>query len=155
MLRQLERRPGPVSLIGHSRGGMLCWAIATRLQERAAHLILVGSPAPAVVAMMREYSAAPTSVAASAVAAAGARALRLLDPDCTVPACGCPYTDDLRRPLHPATRVLSIASRDDPIVPFGACRTPVGETVEVRGSHGGLVVNASVLRPIAQFLAAP
>src|SRR5262245_5869745 len=53
--RSLQRRltePGPIALIGHSRGGMLCWALASRLQARASHLLLVGSPAPAVVAMM-------------------------------------------------------------------------------------------------------
>src|SRR5690349_19842821 len=48
--RVVDRHPGPVAIIGHSRGGMLAWAIASRLQERASHLLLLGSPAPAVVA---------------------------------------------------------------------------------------------------------
>ena len=55
--------------------------------------------------MLEAATYAPSTVATSSVAAAGARALKLMDPDCTVPACGCPYTDDLRRPLNPATRV--------------------------------------------------
>ena len=152
--RSMERKPGPIALIGHSRGGMLSWAIASRLQERVSHLVLVGSPAPAVVAMMRQSISKPISgVATSTVAAAGQRALRLMDPDCTVPACGCPYTDDIRRPLHPTTRVLSLFSREDPIVPPGACRVWNGENVEVSGSHGGLVANRAVYPHLARFLA--
>src|SRR5262245_42958160 len=42
LARQLDRHPGPVALLGHSRGGMLCWAIASRLQARVSHLGLIG-----------------------------------------------------------------------------------------------------------------
>src|SRR5205823_13159167 len=81
--REMDRRPGPVAIIGHSRGGMLGWAIASRLQEQASHLLLLGSPAPAVVRMMRsDPNATQNPLAASPVAQAGQRALRLLDPDC-------------------------------------------------------------------------
>jgi len=153
--RHLERRPGPLCLVGHSRGGMLAWAIASRLQERASHLVLLGSPAPAVVAMMRRGGdQVPNTVATSSVVAAGARALRMLDPDCSVPSCGCEYTDDLRRPLHPATSVLSICSRDDPIVPPASCTVTAGENVEIGGSHSGLVYNRAVYGHLARFLAA-
>ena len=153
--RQLERTAGPIALIGHSRGGMLCWAMASRLQERASHLVLVGSPAPAVVAMMRQQARfAPSGVSRSAVAAAGARATKLLDPDCNVPECECDYVADLRRPLHPSTQAMSIYSRDDPIVRPAACRIPSGENIEVSGSHGGLAHNREVYPHLARFLAA-
>ena len=155
-LQRRLREPGPICLIGHSRGGMLSWALASRLQQRVSHLVLLGSPASAVVAMMTDAEVlSPSTVARSSVADAGARALKLLDPDCRVPACGCPYTDDLRRPLHPATNVMSIFSRDDPIVRPDACRLPAGHNVEIGGTHGGLVYNRAALRPLAQFLATP
>ncbi len=154
MQRQLERRSGPIALIGHSRGGMLSWSIASRLQERVSHFALLGSPAPAVVELMKANLAqAPATIARHAVAEAGARALKMMDPDCTVPACGCPYTEDLRRPLSPATRVLSISSRDDQIVRPQACRVTNGENVEVRGTHSGLVYNRAVYRHLGRFLA--
>jgi pimeloyl-ACP methyl ester carboxylesterase len=155
-LRQsIDRHPGPVAIIGHSRGGMLGWAIASRLQELASHLVLLGSPAPAVVTMMRVAPASSQRpFAASPVAAAGQRALRLLDPDCNVPACGCPYTTDLRRELSTATRVLSIHSRDDQIVPSRATEVTIGRNVEVGGTHSGLVYNRAVYPLIGQFLAA-
>jgi len=154
--KQVRQTSGPVALIGHSRGGMLCWALASRLQERASHLALLGSPAPAVVVMMREQgSMQPASVAHNAVSAAGARATKLFDPDCDVPACGCDYTKDLARPLHAATRLLSVYSRDDPIVRPAACRLWSGENVEVGGSHGGLAHNRDVYTHLARFLATP
>jgi pimeloyl-ACP methyl ester carboxylesterase len=151
--RVVDREPGPVAIIGHSRGGMLGWAIASRLQERASHLVLLGSPAPAVVAMMRSSAGTtPTRVAAGSVAQAGQRALRLLDPDCTVPACGCSYVEDLRRDLSPATKVLSIRSRDDQIVPPGASEVRRGNNAVVGGTHSGLVYNRAVYPVLADFL---
>jgi triacylglycerol lipase len=150
-----SRSTRPVVLVGHSRGGMLCWALASRLQDRVSHLVLLGSPAPAVVAMFRSERSVPiASMARSGVARAGARALALLDPDCTVPACGCAYVDDLRRPLHPGTQVLAVRSREDRIVPPEACVVRAGENVEVGGTHSGLVYNRAVYPHLARFLAA-
>jgi pimeloyl-ACP methyl ester carboxylesterase len=152
--RQMKRTPGPVAIIGHSRGGMLGWAIASRLQADASHLLLLGSPAPAAVAMMRAGgSYIPAGMAASPVAAAGRRSLQLLDPDCNVPDCGCAYVEDIRRDLSPATRVMSIHSREDQIVPVDACRVPGGHNLEVDGTHSGLVYNAAVYPHVARFLA--
>ncbi len=152
---RMARRAGPVALIGHSRGGMLAWALASRLQAEASHLILLGSPAGAVVEMLRSDPAAdPASIpAASFVVDAGRRAMRLLDPDCDFPTCGCQYPDDLRRPLSPATRMLSIYSRDDRIVPPSACPVPGARNVEVGGTHSGLAYNRAVYPEVATFLA--
>ena len=153
--RSMQRHPGPVAIVGHSRGGMLGWAIASRLQQQASHLVLLGSPAPAVVAMMRmdPRGGQLTGVGASGVVEAGQRALRLLDPKCTVPACGCPYTADLRGDLSPATRVLSVHSEDDRVVPPRASAVRHGQNVSVRGSHSGLVYNRDVYPVIGRFLA--
>lgn len=143
-----------VALIGHSRGGMLSWALASRLGERASHLILAGSPAPAVVAMMQEgTSYAPGDVAHRNVTGAGARALKLLDPHCTVPDCGCPYVEDMRRPLHPSTRVVSFWSEQDEIVQPAACHVPDAENIHVGGTHSGLAHNRRVYPHLGRILA--
>jgi pimeloyl-ACP methyl ester carboxylesterase len=153
--RSVDRHPGRIAVIGHSRGGMLGWAIASRWQDQVSHLVLLGSPAPAVVAMMRATpQPAQMPLAASPVARAGQRALRLFDPDCTVPACGCPYTVDLRRYLSAATRVLSIRSQDDQVVPPRATEVMGGENAVVRGTHSGLAHNRAVYPLIGRFLAA-
>lgn len=154
---QMARHPGPVAIVGHSRGGILGWALASRLQEQVACLALLGSPAGAVVTMLRtdpkaEVRAIP---AASAVVEAGRRATRLLDPHCDFPTCGCPYPEDLLRPLSPQTRVLAVCSRDDGVVSPEACPVPGARNVEVGGTHSGLVYNRAVYPELASFLAAP
>lgn len=158
--RHLATTTGPIALVGHSRGGMLCWAYASRLGPRVSHLALLGSPAPAVAALFHHWQTfapnatfAPMGGTNNAVAAAGQRALQLLDPDCNVPACRCEYVDDVLRPLSPSTKVLSIASRDDPIVPVAASEVHRGENVLVRGSHSGLAHNKAVYAVLARFLA--
>jgi pimeloyl-ACP methyl ester carboxylesterase len=149
---KIEHRPGPVAVIGHSRGGVLARAIAARLGADASHLVLLGSPAGAVVRAMDAHAALAGAPAGAAVQRAGNRARAILDPDCDVPDCGCPFPTDVRRPLHARTRVTSIFSRDDPIVPRAACRIPGARNVEVRGTHSGLAYNVAVYRVIGDAL---
>lgn len=148
--RWLRRQPGPLALIGHSRGGVLARAIASRLQDRASHLILLGSPVGALLSSTpHEPGSEPPAPTARVVVEASARARRFLDPTCNFPDCGCPFPRDLHRPLHPRTRVVSFYSRDDTVVPPTASRLPGARNVEVRGTHSGLVYNHAVYQGIA------
>ena len=142
----------PIALIGHSRGGILAWAVAAALQERVSHLVLLGSPAPAVARAIAASSLSGAGMANEAVQRAGARARQILDPDCDVPACGCPFPRDMQRLLHASTRVVSIFSRDDPVVPPAASRVSGGRNFEVRGTHGGLAYNIGAYKVIATSL---
>jgi len=139
-------------IIGHSRGGILAKAIATRLSERASHLVLLGSP---VGAMMRynwgDARNAPTA-ASRTLGEASSRIRNLLDPDCDAPGCGCAFFADLRAPLNRSTKVVSIYSRDDPIVPAWSCQIPGAENIEVSGTHSGLAFNGAVYRALAEQL---
>ena len=80
--------------------------------------------------------------------------MRWFDPDCTVPECGCEYVQDIARPLSPSTKVLSIISRDDLIVPRRASELPNDQNVIVRGSHSGLAYNKTAYEHLGRFLAA-
>lgn len=155
---KLDRRDRPAALIGHSRGGLLARATAARLQERCSHLILLGSPVGALSWMRvgvgpRRARFAAEAPASEFVMEASAQARRRADPGCDFPNCGCPFPKDVRRALHPDTRVVSIFSRNDPIVPASACRMPDAECIEVGGTHSGLAFNTQVYREIARALA--
>jgi len=150
--RRLSRSERPAVIIGHSRGGILAKAIATRLSERASHLVLLGSP---VGAMMRynwgDARNAPTA-ASRTLGEASSRIRNLLDPDCDAPGCGCAFFADLRAPLNQSTKVVSIYSRDDPIVPAWSCQIPGAENIEVSGTHSGLAFNGAVYGALAEQL---
>jgi pimeloyl-ACP methyl ester carboxylesterase len=158
--RESFRRPGSIAIIGHSRGGILGWTIAARMQDEVSHLALLGSPAQWASQMVGRYTPAEAARAAGgapagpAVQRASDRARAFLDPDCDMPRCGCPFPRDLQRPLHIDTRVTSIYTREDPIVPAAACPVPGAHNVEVGGSHSGLAYNVTALRVIGEALAA-
>jgi pimeloyl-ACP methyl ester carboxylesterase len=142
-----------MAIIGHSRGGMLARALAARMQSDCSHLIHLGSPAAALTRAMDYRAATAGAPAGQAVYRAGLRARQLLDPDCEAPECSCAFLDDVRKPLHPGTRVVSIFSREDPIVPKAAARVPDGRNVEIAGSHSGLAYNVAAYEVIAEELA--
>ncbi|MBT8481283.1 MAG: hypothetical protein HKP36_06815 [Myxococcales bacterium] len=150
-----EVSPGPIALIGHSRGGMLARAIAARLQARASHLLLLGSPVGAVLRMPQRLFDSGTLPPGGprALSNASLRARRVLDPDCRFPACDCSFVRDLRRPLHAGTRVVSIHSREDGVVHPAASVLAGAHNVEVTGSHSGLVYNRAVYRELGAALA--
>jgi pimeloyl-ACP methyl ester carboxylesterase len=150
----LERSIGletPVAIIGHSRGGLLGRTIATRLQERVSHLVLLGSPVGGVT-QWAETSGYSTAPASTRIRHASERVRRVLDPACAGPECGCPFPNDFLRALHPSTKVTSIYSPDDPIVPARACRVPGAHNVPVGGTHVGLAFNRQVYRELSQVL---
>ena len=150
--RRLSRTEKPAVLIGHSRGGILAKAIATRLSERASHLVLLGSPVGAMMRFRWDSISSGPNGASRRLGEASSRVRNLLDPDCDAPDCGCAFVPDLRAPLHRTTKVVSIYSRDDPIVPAWTCQLPAAENVEVSGTHSGLAFNGAVYRALAEQL---
>ncbi len=151
--RRLSRRERPVVIIGHSRGGILAKAIASRLGAKASHLILLGSPVGAMLKFEWGRPGQAPPGPSRTLADASSRARTFLDPDCNAPDCGCPFLPDLRSPLSTQTKVVSIYSREDPIVPAWTCPIPGAQNVEVSGTHTGLAFNREVYRALTQALA--
>jgi pimeloyl-ACP methyl ester carboxylesterase len=158
--QELARRrtihPGTVSVIGHSRGGILGWAIAQRLGPDARHLILLGSPVGALAAAMRS-GAVDTSQARQyanpAIVEASTRVRRVIDPECDFPSCGCPFAQQIAQTLPAYVKVTTIASQSDPIVPAATARIEGARNFVGSGTHSGLVVNKNVYPLIARALA--
>src|SRR6266545_4228685 len=85
--RRLSRTEKPAVLIGHSRGGILAKAIATRLGERASHLALLGSPVGAMMRFRWDSVSGAPSGPSRRLGEASSRVRGLLDPDCEAPDC--------------------------------------------------------------------
>jgi pimeloyl-ACP methyl ester carboxylesterase len=152
--RRLNRTDRPIALIGHSRGGLLAWSIASAMQARVSHLALLGSPLGVFQrALGSGANPSPRTPASAILARASNLARQFLDPACDAPACGCAFISDVQRTLDPATAVLQVISRDDRVVTPEAARVAAGQIVEVEGGHIGLVYSTRVYRTLGDFLA--
>ncbi len=150
--RQSERDDRRIVLIGHSRGGVLARALAARMGSRVSHLVALGSP----IGVASQYVTGGVQQLAhrtmSRVAQASNTARGILDPQCRFPDCGCEFVGNMRGALAAETMVLSIYSREDPIVPPEASIVTGARNVEVTGTHSGLVFNPAVYRELARSL---
>jgi len=127
----------PVTLVGHSRGGMLAAVLAQRQPEIVRQVITLGSP------LNDPFAVSPLTRMAI-------RSLWLRG-GVTGPLTEHPrFQRDLAaRPRVPTT---SMYSRSDAIVDWRACMRDDVRCIEVRGSHIGLAANREVYREIAGLL---
>jgi pimeloyl-ACP methyl ester carboxylesterase len=153
IVRRLNGSDKRIALIGHSRGGVMAWAIASRLQEKVSHVVLLGSPiATFRMSVASGDPGAPAGPIGRMMMRISDELRQLLDPDCSYPNCGCPLVGDVMKPLSPSTLVLSIHGRQDLLVGQLAQTTNDGENMYVNASHVGLVYNSDVYRAIGRFL---
>ena len=142
-LEDLHHRTGArVSLVGHSRGGVLAKVLSHRKPELVEQVITLGSP------LRDPFDVHPLTMA-------GVRAAHMYN----VFRYGHPASVEMRflRDLGAAPRVptTSIYSRSDGVVNWKACLRPDVNAIEVQGSHIGLALNPEVYRILAQLLTAP
>jgi Alpha/beta hydrolase family len=136
MLADLADKPGKVSLIGWSLGGLYARELAKRMPERVRRVITLGTPF------------------AGDMRANNAWRLYELVNDHKVDAP--PIDGDVAEP--PPVPTVSIYSEDEGIIPVAASQNPDLphlENVAVRGSHVGLPWSPAVIRIIADRLARP
>jgi triacylglycerol lipase len=131
-----------VTIVGHSRGGLLAKVIGDRQPELVGRVVTLGSP------LGDPYDIHPLTMASVRIAhalnvlryAQGGRVERAFLQELEAPA---------RVPL------TSIYSRTDGIVHWEACLRQDAQCLEVAGSHLGLGVNAQVYRLLAGILPGP
>jgi triacylglycerol lipase len=131
-----------VSLVGHSRGGLLAKVISQRRPDDVEQVIALGAP-------LADWTdlAAVTHHAVGLVRTANELAFgRRLNPEGR-------FTYDLKLP--PAVPVTSIYTKDDDVVNFRSCLRPDIPAIPVWGTHNGLVVNPEVYRLLGRLLARP
>jgi triacylglycerol lipase len=154
IVRRMQDNQRPIALIGHSRGGIMAWALARQLQERVSHLVLLGSPVASFRASIESGEAgAPAGPVGKMLMQISDELRGLFDPDCRYPNCGCPLVRDVMNDLSPSTSVLSIHGREDLVVGKAAQITNDGENQYVSASHVGMVYNPDVYRALGRFLA--
>jgi len=142
-LLELHRKTGArVSLVGHSRGGVLAKVLAHRKPDLIERLITLGSP------LSDPFDVHPITMA-------GVRAAELFNVvryrhRSTVE---MRFLRDLAAP--PRVPTTSIYSRSDGVINWKACIRPDIDAIEVRGSHVGLALNPEVYRILAHLLATP
>jgi triacylglycerol lipase len=142
-LCELKRRTGArVSLVGHSRGGVLAKVLSHRKPDLVEQVITLGSP------LSDPFDIHPLTMA-------GVRAAHLYN----VFRYGHPASVEERflRDLAAAPRVptTSVYSRSDGVVNWRACLRHDVNAIEVPGSHIGLALNPEVYRILAYLLPAP
>jgi triacylglycerol lipase len=142
-LTELGHKTGArVSLVGHSRGGVLAKVLSHRNPDLVEQVITLGSP------LQDPFDVHPLTMA-------GVRAAHLYN----VVRYGHTATVEQRflRDLMAEPRVptTSIYSRSDGVVNWKACRRADINSIEVKGSHVGLALNPEVYRILAHLLPAP
>ncbi len=155
-----DRYGQPVTIIGHSRGGMFGRVLAVRNPDRVDRVIAMGSP---LVASMEDVHGLVRFQIRNVQRAQRLGARRLIAGDCEqswnayrfglepVGCCTGFWTDmDDRLP----TRVgfASLYSRSDGVIHWRACLDPQARHVEVASSHCGMAVNRDVYERVAELM---
>jgi pimeloyl-ACP methyl ester carboxylesterase len=131
-----------VSLIGHSRGGLLAKVLSQRRPEGVEQVIALGSP-------LADWTdlAALTHRAVGVVRTANELAYgRRFNLEGR-------FTYDLK--LSPVVPTTSIYTKTDDVVNFRSCLRPDIPAMPVWGTHNGLVVNPEVFRLVGRLLVRP
>lgn len=140
---QIQRETGSrVSLVGHSRGGLLAKVLAQRRPQSIEQVIALGAPLAdwTDVAVVTQHA---VGIVRAANELAYGRRLNLEGR----------FTYELKLP--PNVPTTSIYTRTDEVVNFRSCLRPDIPAMPVWGSHNGLVVNPEVFRLLGRLLARP
>ncbi|HEY2596870.1 MAG TPA: hypothetical protein VGJ79_00130 [Candidatus Dormibacteraeota bacterium] len=142
MAEILKDDDAPITLIGHSRGGLLAKVLAQRRPKDVEQVITLGAPL-ADMTDLALMTRAAVGVATTANELVFGRRLRAEGR----------FAHDLR--LSPLVPTTSIYSRSDEVVNFRSCLRPDIPAISVWGSHNGLLVNPEVYRLLGRLLARP
>lgn len=141
-----ERHGRPVTLVGHSRGGLLSKAMAAARPDLVERVITMASP------VSDPFRVTNLTLAAAAVAARQRlqRDPALLTMGCLTEACACTYGRFYRAPVTVPT--VCLFTRHDDVVQWQACLLEGARNIEIRGTHVGLLASRNVYTTLAHAL---
>jgi len=157
-LTRLERRVeaiahehGPVSLVGHSRGGILSRALAVSRPDLIGRLITFGAP------VRDQLAIHPLLLANVRILArlGGAGVPYLFSDRCLDGRCCAEVREHYAAPVPDPVHYVAIYSPRDGLVAPAACMDPGANLVEVSASHVGMVANRAVCQAVAHALTQP
>lgn len=145
-----EETGGKVHVIGHSLGGVMARAAATRWPERIASVVTMASP-------FRGVRAHPIILQAATFVRRRIHS-RQAGPappaECYSGFCECATLNALREPFPSSIPQTAIYTKTDGVVDWHFCVNDDPATdFEVSGTHIGLVFNPKVYRHVAEHLA--
>jgi len=141
----------PVTVVGQSRGGIFAKALAARRPDLVEAVITLGSP---TVSQLRVHPLVLAQIGLLGALGSG-HVPGLFSLSCLRGDCCARFRSALQGPFPEAVHWVALYSRSDGIVDWRACLDPsASELVEVRSSHCGMGVNASVYAELARALAA-
>lgn len=137
-----EQSEARVTLVGHSRGGLLAKVLSQRKPEDVEQVIALASPLSdwTDLALITHHA---VGVVRTANELAYGRKLNVEGR----------FTYDLKLP--PAVPTTSIYTKTDDVVNFRSCLRPDIPAIPVWGTHNGLIVNPEVYRLLGRLLARP
>jgi pimeloyl-ACP methyl ester carboxylesterase len=145
-----EAQGRPVTIIGQSRGGIFAKALAARRPDLVECVITLGSPT------VSQLSVHPVVLAQIGLLGAlgSGHVPGLFSIRCLRGECCSRFREALRGPFPEDVHWVALYSRTDGVVDWRACLDPqADELVEVRSSHCGMGLNASVYAEVARALA--
>lgn len=142
------RHARPVTLVGHSRGGLLARAIGAARPDLVERVITLASP----IGDPFRVTNLTLAAAANATRHRLQRDPALLTMGCLTEACACTYGRFFRAPLT-GPPLVSLFTRHDDVVDWQACVVPGARNVEIRGTHVGLLASRNVYTVLAHALA--
>jgi len=138
----------PITVIGHSLGGMLARVLSVNFPEQVSQAIAIGSP---VDGSLRVNPLLPFTFRVLQTV----RRRKVTHPRCGSHQCSCTFVQTISATLPIGRQFTSIFTKQDEVVDWRSCIDPNGANHEVSGHHIGLVVNPAVYRILADLLPDP
>jgi pimeloyl-ACP methyl ester carboxylesterase len=139
-----------VALVGHSRGGMIVKLAAQRRPHLVEGIIVLSAPVTGTLRV-----AAHVRKQLEWLFRLNRRGLaRVIGEDCVTGECAGRIAAELAAPFPANVAYTSVYSRSDGIIDWHTCLDADAELVEVHSSHTGMGTDATVVRIVAEKLAA-